>query len=695
MSIRITGISSGLDTDSMVQELVKASSSKKESLEKAQKKHEWLQEKWKDLDAKVYSFFNKQLSNLKYQGSYIKKKTTISDSVIASVIGADTVPNGSQTISVKQLANAGYLTGGKLSDDKSVKGTTTLAQLSGKSGGTVLTGDDTISFRVKNGSKETMIELTGASTINDVINKLQGTGLTASFDEANQRIFISANGSGKDNDFSLTAGNLKGLTALSQLGLLSKDDISNPGSSVYQEAAYWDEAYISDGSGGFILDEATFQKKAAEQARKEASALSESIADMRKQLIELQEEKSSLTSGSDLIKNEKETEELLQKLADSSLVLKDYYQGVIDSGTATAEEIEEAREGRIYASESYANAQSSANTSGVSIPTDASYKLAEKVETESRELAEISHEMLHGDMLSGASGSAVRILGQDAVISLNGAEFTSDTNNFTINGLTITANAVSEVTGVDAEGNKIYATATITTADDVDGIYDMIKGFLKDYNDLIKEMDSAYNADSAKDYDPLTSEEKESMSEEEIEKWEDKIKDSLLRRDGDLSTLISAFKTSMLGTYTINGKQYSLSSFGIGTLSYFEAAENERGVYHIDGDADDDSTSANADKLKTMIASDPETVVSFFTQLITDFQSKIDGIMTKTDYRSRYKVYDNVRLQNEYDDYTTKIKEQEEKLQDLEDRYYNQFTQMETAMSKLNSQQSYLSSLFG
>ena len=36
-----------------------------------------------------------------------------------------------------------------------------------------------------------------------------------------------------------------------------------------------------------------------------------------------------------------------------------------------------------------------------------------------------------------------------------------------------------------------------------------------------------------------------------------------------------------------------------------------------------------------------------------------------------------------------------EQLQNLEDKYYDQFSKMESAMAKLQSQQSYLSSLFG
>lgn len=105
-----------------------------------------------------------------------------------------------------------------------------------------------------------------------------------------------------------------------------------------------------------------------------------------------------------------------------------------------------------------------------------------------------------------ASGSS-RIEGTDATIYLNGAEFTSSSNNFSINGLTITANAVTEP----------GETVSITTNNDVDGIYNMVKDFLKEYNALINEMDSSYNAASAGDYEPLTEEEEEDMSDKQIE----------------------------------------------------------------------------------------------------------------------------------------------------------------------------------
>lgn len=701
MAMRISGIASGLDTDSMVQELVKASSKKKEDLEKAQTKLGWQQEVWKEFNTKVYNFYNNQLTNMMLESSFNKKKTTVSDSNIASVIAGTDTANGTQTLAVKQLAKTGSLTGGKLSDDKSVTGKTTLAELIKKNGGT-LSDTAEISFRVMNGGKETTISLSGKSTINDVMEALRGTGLTANFDETNQRIFINAGGSGAENDFTITGSDVEGLTALSSMGLLNKSDFE-PGSAAYENYQYWGEAFDNVG-GTYQLNEAKFQEKLKETTAKEVADMLKELDTYKSEVQRLREERTKLTSEKDKVQNLKDSEEAQKKLADAANVLRDYYQSVIDdydtNGAASgisAEELQAARDGRMKAVEAYTVAESAAKSMDLVVPpTTASYDLASKVEQESRAYAAAANMALHDPtLLSGASSNSVRVQGQDAIISLNGADFTSDSNHFTINGLNITANAVSAITGKDADGNNVYAESTISTSDDVDGIYDMVKNFFKEYNALIKEMDTLYNAKTAKGYEPLTDDEKDAMSDTEVEKWETKIKDSLLRRDSDLGTLIQTFKTAMLGSVTIDGKKYSLSNFGINTLGYFKSGDNEKGVFHIDGDKDDTNTSGEEDKLKAAIASDPETVKKFFTELIGGLQKQVNGIMQRTDYRSIYNVYDNKRMQVEYDEYTEKIKKQEKKLQALEDRYYKQFTTMETAMSKLNSQQSYISSLFG
>ena len=222
---------------------------------------------------------------------------------------------------------------------------------------------------------------------------------------------------------------------------------------------------------------------------------------------------------------------------------------------------------------------------------------------------------------------AKKVEGEDAEIWLNGVQYTGSSSTFTINNLTIDALAT---TGNDE--------ISITTSTDTQGIYDKVKDFLTEYNNIINEMTKLYNADSSKGYDPLTDDEKDSMSDKEIEKWETKIKDSLLRNDTTLSGVMSAMTTAMSQAVEINGKKYSLSSFGIHTLGYLNAAENEQNAYHIDGDEDDTNTSGNADKLMTAITEDPDMVMQFMQNVTTNLYNAIGDKMKSTTLSSAFTI---------------------------------------------------------
>lgn len=303
-------------------------------------------------------------------------------------------------------------------------------------------------------------------------------------------------------------------------------------------------------------------------------------------------------------------------------------------------------------------------------------------------VAKVNDAKTNMDYLKANSNSdASKIDGKDAKIKLNDIEYTGSSNQFSINGLSITAQAV---TG-EGDANAI----TITTQSDVQGMYDKIKDFLTQYNSLINEITSLYNADSAKGYEPLTDEEKDAMSDTEVEKWEDKIKSSLLRRDDSLESVMNAMTSSMSKGYEINGKNYYLSSFGIKTLGYLNAAENEQNAYHIDGDEDDASVSGNSDKLMTALTEDPDSVIEFMQQLTNGLYESVGKKMQTSTLSSVYKVYNDKEMASEYSDYTDLIKKWEQKLQDQEDYYYKKFSAMETALSKLQSQTSSMSNLFG
>lgn len=714
MSIRISGISSGLDTDSIVQELVKAESTKKTELEKKQTKLEWTQSAWQTLNAKVYSFFNSTLGNLQYESNYVKKKTTVTDSSIATIVAGDSATNGTQTLAVKQLATSGYLTGAKLSSSASYSSTTTMADL-----GAVGTGE-TASINVSVSGKNTAISISSTDTISSVVTKLTNAGVTASFDATNQRFFISAKSSGKDNDFTITGANDAGTSALTSLGLVAGSDIDDTtkayaaleeGTTAYTDAYNTMLAQIQQ---TYIDQNTTYQAQIDSYNSAKTEYLAKNSDESDTSSATNQEIYDSIAGDTltEKVTNiEAAVEEFNTRYAALDTNAADYetQKAALD---AEKEELTQKLEVAYSVKnfdESVSSVQSKIDSNKVLLNTDGDG-------VEDTTLADQAKTQLDAKIASakyitslGSGSSAVRIKGQNAVIELNGAEFESSTNNFSVNNLTITAQTVSASSTkyYDADGNEVdkssssvassettYTPTTINTQDDVDSIYDMIKNFITGYNALVNEFDSLYNADSAKGYEPLSDDEKDAMTDTQIEDWEAKVKAALLRRDSNLSTVTSTFKTAMLQSFTVNGKETSLTDYGIETLSYFLAADNEKGAYHIAGDSSDSSVSSQTDKLKTAIASDPTSVATFFSKLTNNLYTKLNTMMRSSSYRSVYNIYDDKKMQSEYDDYTEEIEEQEERITALEDRYYSQFSAMEVAISKLNSTQSAVSSLF-
>ncbi len=285
----------------------------------------------------------------------------------------------------------------------------------------------------------------------------------------------------------------------------------------------------------------------------------------------------------------------------------------------------------------------------------------------------------------GWDASASKIDGSNAKLVLNGAEFESQSNTFSINGSTYTINHVPS----DPNEN-----ITINTATDYDGVYDAVKSVLKEYNSLINEMTKLYNADSSKGYDPLTDEQKEAMSEKEVEEWEKKIKDSLLRNDDNLSGVIEALTSSTYGSFEVKGKQMTLADFGIATQDYFTAEKNERNALHIDGDPDDDVSAGKTDKLKAMIASDPEAVTEFFQKFAAKMYDNLYSKMGSSSMSSIYKVYNDKQLKEESTSWDTKILELEDRITAIEDKWYSRFSKMESKLAKMQKNQTAVSGFF-
>lgn len=746
MPMRLSGLMSGMDTESIVAQLVEAKKAKVTKAVKAQKSLKYKQDAWKTLNTQIRKLYDGALSNLRFESAFKKKITKVSNSSIVSVITGENAMNSVQSLKVDQLAKTGFLTGGGLKNtvkDESgnivkVNGNTTLGELEG----TGLKDDEKGSLTVEVNGKKTTITVGSGTTINNLMVTLRDVGLNANFDEANQRIYISSKSSGANNDFSIYANDMKGLDALAGLGLdydhtvEDKDgNKTNPLLAHYQSiidneaetlknrldsqlthltstrkalhsrlglrlqgmdsdtlsaikdkltgSAFTQTVTEKDEDGNDVTKTLTIGDKGFDYTKlsdddwdKLNAAVEESTSG---DAIELR-----ITNAKEALENAKQD---LEKIDPADTEAYEAARKKVAEAEATVKTAEQAREaGKGWASDweslEEANGKLSKDTNGEFVLSEDEVK---RITQEVKD--EVAAATAVRDALSDSNRkySAQKTAGQDAKISLNGVDYFSDKNTFAINGLTLT------VSGTTAPNEEV----TITTEDDVTGVYDMIKGFIKEYNTLINQMDKLYNADSAKGYEPLTDEEKEAMSDSQIEEWEEKITDSILRKDGSLNSIFSAMKRIMSEGIEVNGKMMYLSSFGINTQNYFSAPEFEKNAYHIDGDSDDSVSSGNADVLKSMIASDPDTVISFFTQLSNNMREEMFELMKGTEYSSVLTAYDDKKMQEDYDDYTAKIKELEKKLADYEDKWYAKFAAMETAMAKMQNNASAVTSLLG
>lgn len=745
--IRVSGMVSGLDTESLVTAMVATQTAKKEKLQKAQTKLQWKQDAFKSINTKVYGLYSK-ISNLRFSTAYNMKKTTVSDSTKATVTASSSAVNGTQKLTIEKLATSGYLTGAELK--KGTTGSTTLADLG------YTDGDTTLSVTVGTTKKD--IEVSATTTIDDLVSKLKDAGVNASYDETNRRIFVSAKETGKDNDFAITSSSKAGLNALNAAGLCvssvsDQENYKKMASYAKGTTAETSDAMLEilknlknayDSNTELTLKEKNLSAKISYSNAKDAvneyldgdSTNADLKAD-REQLVNLLKQSSGKytyvnnetgevkdiyeaadTAGWTAIDTKinelaKSTGLITETTGDDGKTKEDSTKlDTLKSNVKTVIAVDDneiytdddkaayylSKDERTAAEEELADIpnQRAANDAVIADENNSYWDIKDYTgmgDTELRALADkYADEIMNAKSVVDnkfkdipVSKGATRVDAEDAKITLNDAEFTSSSNVFNINGLTIKA------TGTTAAGESL----TISTDTDTQGLYDKIKDFLTEYNSIINELMSLYNADSAKGYEPLTDDEKSEMSDSEVEKWETKIKDAILRNDSTIGGVMNSMTTAMMSSYTVNGKSYSLASFGIHTLGYLNAAKNEQYAYHIDGDEDDSNTSGNTDKLLDMITNNPEDVEEFMKQLTSGLYSALDAKMKSTTMSSAYTIYNDKQMTKDYNSYTTQIKNWETKIEDLENRYYKQFSNMEKQLAKMQSSTSSLSSLFG
>lgn len=677
MAIRMSGLISGLDTESLVKELMSVQSMKLTKKENLKTKTEWKQEKWKDLNTKIYSLYTGKLSKIKMQGNYATKKVTSADEASVSATAGNDAAAGSHTIEVKSLASAQYVTGAQITSDnlkttassKKITADTKLTDFSGMEAGIV------ISIKNKASSVTKKLEITESTKISDLVSTCQDAGLSANFDEKQGRFFISSKESGEKQGFTLTCeentGKVSAAVNALKKSVHSLVDYDNLDVGVQDQI----DAYFSMIDLSKVAEDREEAKKQYEEYQKLYDSFDEAEknAETNRKLAEYKDAYEQACQAY-------ETEKTNQAAVVDSMLT--YVQGIATSaGKMTAAEIAEKAD---------------------AMKTAYNKALEDDSVVSSSVLTSLGLDEITGEEKDGGTTGVTVCAATDAVIVLDGAQVSDSSNTMTVNGMTLDLKAVTD------------GSVKLTVATDVDGIYNSIKDFLKEYNEILKSMNDAYNAASARKYDVLTSEQKEAMTDEEVEKWEGKIKDSLLRRDTTLGSLISVMKSSLhtsvkLDSITFeaidltkkdadgNYKQYnspvtySLSSFGIVTSSDY----TEGGLLHIYGDEEDELYASEDNKLKKALEENPSAVQAVLSKLCSNLYDTLTDKMAASSISSAMTFYNDKELKSQISAYDDDLKELQKKLNEQEDRYYSQFTAMEKAMSQAQSQSSSLAGMLG
>lgn len=285
--------------------------------------------------------------------------------------------------------------------------------------------------------------------------------------------------------------------------------------------------------------------------------------------------------------------------------------------------------------------------------------------------------------------------GVDAKVTLDGQLLTRSSNTFAVNGVTYSL-------------LKSSATQqTVSVSQDTNSVYDNIKNFVDKYNEVIDKINTKLNEKYDRNYQPLTDDQKSGMKDDEITKWETKAKTGLLKNDPILQDVVYNMRRALSDSVTdSSGSSINLSSIGITTGPY-----QDNGKLVID-----------ENKLSAAIQNDPDTVANLFTkQSSVSYSAATTSELRTQRYNEEGLAYrlsdildDNIRttsgkgslllkagitgdtteftslIYNEINGYDKDITSLTAKLADKESAYYAKFTAMESALSRMNAQSSWL-----
>lgn len=227
--------------------------------------------------------------------------------------------------------------------------------------------------------------------------------------------------------------------------------------------------------------------------------------------------------------------------------------------------------------------------------------------------------------------------------------------------------------------------ASLSVTNDVDHAFDKIMAFVDKYNAVIEKLNDSQQERRYRDYLPLTQEQRDEMSEKEIERWEEQAKSGLLRGERVIVDGMTNMRRSWYESSNADGVYQSITQIGITTSKDY-----------LDGG----KLIIDEEKLKEALRDNPSDVRKLFADSKNGVVGKLEKSVKQTidrihDHAGRAtSTLDNYALGKRMKDIDEQIDAFQRRLIQVENRYWNQFTQMEKAIQRMNEQSSYMFAQF-
>lgn len=296
--------------------------------------------------------------------------------------------------------------------------------------------------------------------------------------------------------------------------------------------------------------------------------------------------------------------------------------------------------------------------------------------------------------------------GQDAKVHFGAArELKFSSNQFTIGDIDFTI--------------KETGTVTVTVDTDVEGVYQKIVEFVDKYNELIDKINNLLTEKVYRDYQPLTQEQREAMSEKEIELWEEKAKSGLLNRDIYLTRIAQQIRSGLYQPVGEGQKGLMISNFGITTERY--VAGSMGGKLVIDEYKLKEAIKNDVGSVLELLFAQPDSFITDETKkreatgivgrIYNDLIDGMKQIIHKAGYGDDAALYRSVDsrmlldfvteygsisfLQKDISKLNERISIFQAQMLRKENQYWAQFTALEKAISQMNAQAAWLAMQFG